>query len=648
MLTLLGGIRRRRVSVADYRIIMVRRLRLRYSRVYCAGPRKETFRHRTILHYIRKRPHTGARRIFVVLGSSNNRRRDPHNLTSLLLFPLIELNDTRGKINIMSSSTTNTAPFSFLHWGSTMITQHPRTLFLGGVLTYVAVGYLTLDGVRRKAWFRPVTLTLSSVFTVIGFGVSLVDDIHDAVADGRTAVWQQAVEALRLFLKESGLDDEFDQTLSSSHLVPALMVLVDLQNKVQRQRRVALRQTSGAGGETPVDPTDLTLGQHYMRYATAVYGAEMMASTQLAVYDTTLTYPNSTTHEWIAQHVHLEAPTAESSLTLATTTTTPRAPSSSTNNPPKYEIWCDYTRDPTDQERNHAQHCMIVCDHVNEVVVVAIRGTFSLSGIITDIAGYCEPFCGGMAHAGMAQAARETWESVWEEILQDKVQTLPSEYAMVVSGHSLGAGVACLVTILMYHQRRHGKLPALKDRRIQCYAMAPPPVFCPLSAAPEAVANTVAYIHQYDCVPSLSVDGVRRLMACLDRIEDVLSRHPMMELAAQRWELGEHSPEMVAAYEQPEKAPLRELDKAPMVFIPARQLIWLEKKVDETSGEVTGYEAHALDPTFYADRILDLELPDCVADHLTPEYETAFAKLMGVGQFGGNDDDDDDNNNNSK
>lgn len=293
----------------------------------------------------------------------------------------------------------------------------------------------------------------------------------------------------------------------------------------------------------------------------------------------------------------------------------------------EWEIWCDFTRDPTSEENNHGQHCLVVCDHKTKTVILSIRGTFSVSGIVTDLAGYCDEFCGGFAHSGMAIAARATWESIWDEFLEKKLQTLPLAYNVVVTGHSLGGGVACLVTVLMYHEVANNKLPALKGRRIQCYAMAPPPVFGPLSAAPEAVANTVGYIHSYDCVPSLSVDGVRRLMACVGRIAEVLGKHPTWELATKRWELGEPNPELVEAY-KPKEA-MRELQRAPMIFIPARQLIWLEH-VNRGTGLEPKYEAHALDPTFYADRIFDLELPDCVSNHMAPEYETAFLKVLGA------------------
>lgn len=520
-----------------------------------------------------------------------------------------------------SSSSSNhhgaVDPSSWWRSASQLVSQHPHTVLWGGLALYVAVG-VTLQGKARRAYFRPITLITSGVMTVVGFVVNVADDATDAWRDGRTAVWQQAMQALAQFLRQSGLEADFDATLSSSSLLPSLLVLTDLQNKLQTQRRQNLRLP-----DAQVDPADLQQGQRYMRYATAVYGPEMMASTQLAVQDDIWGSPTDSNHDLIARHVRLIAPTE----TIQNTT---RAPSPSSA---EFDIWCDYTRDPTTADVSHAQHALVVCTHapVREIVLT-IRGTFSVSGLITDLAGYCTDFGGGAAHAGMAAAAQETWDTLWADVLQPGMAKLPrqgDDYALVVTGHSLGAGVACLVTILVYHLIEKGKLPAAwKRRRIECYAMAPPPVFSPPTAAPQAVANTLAYVNQYDCVPSLSVDAIRRLMACLDALQAVLAQHPMWELAAKRWELGEPQPALRAAYERASSTALRPLERAPLLVVPARQLIWLEKQKDKDD-TVVGYQAHALDPTKYAARVFDLEVPDCVADHMTPEYEMGFAWVLG-------------------
>ena len=535
-------------------------------------------------------------------------------------------------------------------------TTSTSTWIWGGLAAYVALGW-TLYGAhptQRAAYFRPVTVTLSLVCTVVGFGVNCIDDVYDAWVDGRTAVWNEALQALQLFLRESGLEDEFAGSSSSSsrHLLPSLMALCDVQNKVQRQRRRHLRQNKD---DTSTSSTalllDLRLGQHYMRYATAVYGTQMMASTELALYDRVLSAAQDSNATWIRNHILGDRSKEEAKKNENRSDSKNDSNDDSDDSDDELEIWCDYTRDPTHATRHHAQHCLVVAHHgKQQEVVVTIRGTFSVSGIITDLAGYCEPFCGGYAHAGMATAAQETWDAVWHEILLPRWASLPHpNYSLVFTGHSLGAGVACLVNILVHHRVARHELPELQGRRIQCFAMAPPPVFAPLSAAPDAVANTVAYVHNYDVVPSLSVDAIRRLMACLGRLQTVLRVHPVWETAVRRWKLGQPPPELVQAYEESsQEHPLRELKQAPMVFIPARNIVWMEKVPKEENNTTTPrrkangissssssssspqaeYEAHVLDPTFYADRILDLELPDCVTDHLTPDYETAFAKLL--------------------
>lgn len=148
--------------------------------------------------------------------------------------------------------------------------DHPRTLLLGGFVAYVGYGLTMPVGSRkRRAYFRPIAMPLSGILTLVGFAVNMVDDIRDAIRDGRTKIWQQCMNALVQFLEESGLEDEFSATMNSSLFLPSLMVLTDVQNKVQRERRANLRQNK------PIEPQDLRLGQHYMRYATAVYGPEV-------------------------------------------------------------------------------------------------------------------------------------------------------------------------------------------------------------------------------------------------------------------------------------------------------------------------------------------------------------------------------------
>eukprot|EP00977_Amphora_coffeiformis_P028056 scaffold34685_cov183-Amphora_coffeaeformis.AAC.36 len=485
-----------------------------------------------------------------------------------------------------SSSSSNNPPGGMRCFPKTRLSQcYSGCTFLAIIFCiYLGIGFLLLpDPVQRKAYWEPLTSFLSGVLSLVGFTVNVV---KDGVIDGRTEKWSQAIDTLVLFLQESGLEVEWTETLQSNLLFADLVVLTDIQE--QYPSRYAL-ELSGRS----VEPWELQLGQKYMRYATAVYGREMIASAELRTHGHVLIYPRDTDAEVIRVHTQLD----------------------------NGEVWfSDLT---AGENPNHESlRTIVVCDHSTKTVIVSIRGTFSLSGIIVDLAGFCQEFCGGWAHAGFAAAARHTWETIWETVLHHKMNELPPDYNLVLTGHSMGAGVACLITILLHHERP----PALLNRTIQCHAFAAPPVFGPLSAAPEAVANIIAYTNGWDCVPSLSVDAIRRFMHTLSRIDAVLQKHPVWQRAAERYELGEPAEDLVQAYH--ETVTLRPLVQAPMLFVPAESLIWLERIERVGGARPAGFQARVLDPLLYADRIMDVHIPDMMTDHLIPEYESAFEQIL--------------------
>merc|ERR1712185_132038 len=45
----------------------------------------------------------------------------------------------------------------------------------------------------------------------------------------------------------------------------------------------------------------------------------------------------------------------------------------------------------------------VAIDHDGRAVVLALRGTASISDVLHDAVAFAEPFCGGLAHAGMAR-----------------------------------------------------------------------------------------------------------------------------------------------------------------------------------------------------------------------------------------------------
>ncbi|CAJ1370538.1 unnamed protein product [Effrenium voratum] len=80
-------------------------------------------------------------------------------------------------------------------------------------------------------------------------------------------------------------------------------------------------------------------------------------------------------------------------------------------------------------------------------LVLSVRGSCEWSAVLTDVAAEESLVAGGLAHSGMARAAR--WIlSCAGACLAEALKELP-EYRLVCTGHSLGADVAELVAVML-------------------------------------------------------------------------------------------------------------------------------------------------------------------------------------------------------
>lgn len=167
----------------------------------------------------------------------------------------------------------------------------------------------------------------------------------------------------------------------------------------------------------------------------------------------------------------------------------------------------------------------VAVDHHTRSVVLAIRGTASISdGLVHDLVCKPEPFLGGHAHAGFANAAN-VLHRVAGPPLAEAAAAHP-DYDVVLCGHSLGAGAASLLTLRFLDEQRRGNeagaAPTIPpDRRVRCFAFAPPPVFSgePPPGAHDAI---FAVARTADVVPHLSFERVHATMlaiAAIDRLD---------------------------------------------------------------------------------------------------------------------------------
>eukprot|EP00667_Euglena_gracilis_P012973 EG_transcript_13360 len=91
---------------------------------------------------------------------------------------------------------------------------------------------------------------------------------------------------------------------------------------------------------------------------------------------------------------------------------------------------------------------MLVHDQPSATLVLALRGTVSLGDLLTDVCGAAVPFQRGHGHSGVVQAA----DSILQAALPEMETFLSSHRdvrRVMVTGHSLGAGTAALVSMLL-------------------------------------------------------------------------------------------------------------------------------------------------------------------------------------------------------
>ncbi|GAV76698.1 Lipase_3 domain-containing protein/Lipase3_N domain-containing protein [Cephalotus follicularis] len=144
--------------------------------------------------------------------------------------------------------------------------------------------------------------------------------------------------------------------------------------------------------------------------------------------------------------------------------------------PGGYRINPDYIvkRVTYEQTQGHAPPYLIYIDHDNKEIVLAIRGLNLVKEsdykLLLDNRLGKQMFDGGYVHHGLLKSA------LW--LLNEESGTLRRlwvetgrGYNMVFAGHSLGSGVAALLTVIVVNHR--DKLGGIPRENVRCYAVAP-------------------------------------------------------------------------------------------------------------------------------------------------------------------------------
>lgn len=149
----------------------------------------------------------------------------------------------------------------------------------------------------------------------------------------------------------------------------------------------------------------------------------------------------------------------------------------------------------------------VALDHKKEAVLVAVRGTLSLRDALTDLSADCENLliegvsgpC--YAHKGIVQAANYIYRKLINDGILNQAFTIAPEYKLVITGHSLGAGTAAVLSVLL-----RSAFPGLK-----CYAFSPPGGLLSKPLADYSKEFIVSVVVGKDLVPRLSIPNMEDL-----------------------------------------------------------------------------------------------------------------------------------------
>ncbi len=213
----------------------------------------------------------------------------------------------------------------------------------------------------------------------------------------------------------------------------------------------------------------------------------------------------------------------------------------------------------------------VAVDREGATVVLAIRGTVSTGDLLTDAVSTSTPFLGGWAHSGMVMSAYQVCKTQLPAAAAALVNN--PGYAFLVTGHSMGAGVAAILAMLVHsgdadvlaaaekaakeaaakrtrdenktaattkssaNERRgdDGETDTEVDRAadramaavrdVKCHCFAAPSV-CSLDLSLAARAHTVSVVAGKDVIPRLCYAAVRRL---LRRLNAAAPSQPVMK-----------------------------------------------------------------------------------------------------------------------
>jgi hypothetical protein len=213
-----------------------------------------------------------------------------------------------------------------------------------------------------------------------------------------------------------------------------------------------------------------------------------------------------------------------------------------------------------------------------------------------------------------------------------------SRYQLVITGHSLGAGVASLVLIYLYHHNH-----PWVSKGVRCIGFGCPPVFGAPKKPPStkgsivyqrvknSMAKIVCFINNEDIVPFLSIDSIRRLANTLEKVKNLLETWSIEDCLQNVRDPKCIPPQLLSIVEDGSKD-LEQISGAERLKIPGEFVVWIDSKSSSIKQEGIDASAESLNvvlckPSILSNLAIWLSV-ECILDHLPPRYEESFAMLV--------------------
>ena len=271
------------------------------------------------------------------------------------------------------------------------------------------------------------------------------------------------------------------------------------------------------------------------------------------------------------------------------------------------------------QDQDGDDHCpkfMIFTDHDSKSIILAIRGTYSLADVIVDIICDEEEFLDGHAHRGILKGAKRILKESGD-ILKKAIQDFP-DHRLVITGHSLGAGTAVLITMALMNSD-YPEIFNPDSTPIKCVALAAPPVY--RSRLPcKADKHISIFINENDIVPRLSLANMATVITKLRAIDNVaisVQDHLKILAGFEDSDVTENLKILSNAISGVHQTQFPSLDHHGDIYF-----------FHKNNNEEKSFDIYRKPGQYFSGSLLLLE--NMILDHLQPYYEEAFANVKSL------------------